>query len=484
MINEQSEKANRAWVLALASVASFMVALDALVVATALNTWTDLGGSIESLEWTVNAFTLSFAVLMMTGAALGERLGRRRVFVAGLSLLTAASAACALAPGVGWLIAARAVQGAGAAMIMPLALALLSTAFATHERARALGAFTGVMGLGVVSGPVVGGAIAQALAWQWIFWLNVPIGLTLIPLVRSRIAESARERAQFDIGGVALVTGAALGLVWGLVRGNTAGWASTEVEASLFAGAILAVAFVRWELRVPAPMLPMRLFRNRAFGASNASGFFLFASNFSSLFLLAQYFQTGMGYSPLTAGLHMLPWTATIVAVAPSAGVLVTRLGVRTLMVVGMLLQAAGMGAIGLLVNSGASYPALIVPLVLAGGGISLAMPASQHAVVSAVPAAAIGQASGTFNTLRFLGGAFGIAVLGAVFAGIGGLGSAHAFSAGFTAAIGGAAALSFLGAIAGIGSGPPARPPSQAPMPAHETGGGSPVSRSPAAIC
>ncbi len=383
------------WVLALTSVAALMITLDALVVTTALNTIrTSLGASVEALEWTVNAYTLSFAVLMMTGAALGERLGRRRVFIAGLSLFTAASAACALAPGIGWLIAARGVQGAGGAMITPLAMSLVSTAFPPQQRAKAMGIFTGVMGLGILGGPVVGGAISEALSWQRIFWLNVPIGLILIPLVRM---------------------------------------------------------FVMWEQRCRAPMLPMGLFRERTFRASNASGFFLFASNFSSLFLLAQYFQTALGYSPLNAGLRMLPWTATVFAVAPVAGSMVARVGARRLMVGGMLMQAGGMGAIALLVNSGASYPALVAPLVIAGSGISTAMPASQNAVVSAVPPDAIGKASGAYNTLRQLGGVFGVAIVVSVFTGTGSYATVASFTDGFIPAIGVSSALSVVAALAGL---------------------------------
>ena len=222
-----SSTPSQRWVLALTSVAAFMAGLDVLVVATALTTIRhSLGASIGQLEWIVNAYTLSLAVLLMTAAALGDRFGRRRLFVAGMALFTAASAASALAPGIGWLIAARAVQGAGAAMLMPHAMALLSAAYPPERRARALGVFSGVMGLAILAGPIVGGAVVQGLAWQWIFWLNVPIGLLLIPLVLTRIEESFGPRVRLDAGGVLLVTGAALGLVWGLVRGNAAGWGS------------------------------------------------------------------------------------------------------------------------------------------------------------------------------------------------------------------------------------------------------------------
>ncbi len=267
-------RTTQAWVFALTSLASFMVALDALVVSTALSTIRlDLGASVEQLGWTVNSYTLSFAVLLMTGAALGDRFGRRRMYVAGLLLFVAASALCGLAPSMGWLIAARAIQGCGAALVMPLAVTQLSLAFPPEQRAKALGAFSGVSGLAVLAGPVVGGAIAGGLTWQWIFWLNVPIGLLLVPLVLRRIPESFGPRTALDIGGLLLVTGAALGVMWGLVRGNQAGWVSPEIVAALAAGCLLALAFVAWERRAAAPMLPLRFFHSRAFTSGNAAGF-------------------------------------------------------------------------------------------------------------------------------------------------------------------------------------------------------------------
>ena len=447
-----SEKATRTWVLVLTSVAAFMVALDALVVSTALSTIRlHLGASIEQLKWTVNAYILSFAVLLMTAAALGDRFGRRRMFVAGLGLFVAASAACALSRDVGWLIAARVVQGGGAALVLPLAMTLLSAAFPPEMRGRALGIFSGVAGLAVLAGPVVGGAIAQGIAWQWIFWVNVPIGLLVIPLVLNRIQESFGPRTVLDIGGLLSVSGAALGLVWGLVRGNSAGWGSLEVVGALTVGVLLAVAFVAWELRARTPMVPMRFFRSRAFSSGNAVNFLLQASLNGAVFFMAQFLQTAQGYGPLDAGLRLLPWTATLFVVAPIAGALVNRIGARSLIICGLLLQAIGMAWIGLIVRPELAYPELIAPLIIAGCGVSMAMPSAQSAVINSVAANEIGKASGTFNMLRQLGGAFGVAILAAVFAGFGSFGSSQAFSNGFAVAIGVSAALSLVGAIVGM---------------------------------
>lgn len=439
------------WALALTSVGTFMVALDALVVATALSTIRlHLGASIEELEWTVNAYTLSFAVLLMTGAALGDRFGRRRMFAIGLLIFALASAACALSPNVGWLIVARAIQGSGAALVMPLAVTLLGEAFPPAQRGRALGFFSGAAGLAVLSGPVVGGAIAQGIAWQWIFWLNVPIGLIVIPLVLSRVDESFGARVKPDLAGLLLISGAVLGVVWGLVRGNSAGWGSFEIVAALVAGSLLAVAFVFWELRPQEPMLPMRFFRSRAFAAGNAAGFFFFASLYGSAFFLAQFLQTAQGNSPFGAGVRMLPMTIVLFASAPVSGNLINRFGERNLMVGAMLLQAIAMAWIGLIARSDVAYAALVVPLIVAGFG-SAAIPTSQNAVINAIAPSAIGKASGTFNMLRQLGAAFGVAILAAVFAGTGSFSSAQAFSAGFSPAMAAAAVLSLLGAIAGL---------------------------------
>lgn len=453
-MKQLSQKGVRGWVLALASVGSLMVALDALVVSTALSTIrVQLDASIEELEWTVNAYSLSFAVLLMSGAAFGERFGRTRMFASGLGLFVAASATCALAPSIGWLIAARAVQGAGAALVMPLAFALVSAAFPPELRGRALGIFSGVTGLAVLGGPVVGGAVAEGLAWQWVFWLNVPIGLLLIPLVLGRISESFDPKASLDLGGMVLVTGAALGLVWGLMRGNNAGWASLEVMGALSAGFVFTLAFLVWEHRTSKPMVPLYLFRSRSFSAGNAAGFFLYASLYSAVFFMAQFLQNGLGYGPLDTGVRLLPWTASLFVVAPLVGGLVNRLGERRLTTVGLLLQAAGMGWITLIAKPGLSYPELIVPLMVAGGGVSMAMPATQSAVVGTVAKSELGKASGIFNMLRQLGGVFGIALLVAMFTSTGSFGSAHSFINGFAASIGISAVLSLVGAAtAGVG--------------------------------
>ena len=444
----------QAWALALASTASLMVALDALVVSTALSTIRlDLDASIEQLEWTVNSYNLSFAVLLMTGSALGDRFGRRRLLGYGLLLFTVASAACALSPGIGWLIAARTVQGAGAALVMPLAMAVLSTAFPPEWRGRALGIFSSVTGLAVLGGPLVGGVITQGLAWQWIFWLNVPIGIVMVPLVARWIRESHGPNTRLDLGGLLLAAAASLGVAWALVRAGAAGWGSLEVVGSLLAGGVLTAAFIAWELQAPAPMLPMRLFRSAAFSAGNTMAFLQTASLFGSLFFLAQYLQIPLGYGPLDAGLRLLPWTATLFVIAPIAGALVDRIGERLLAGLGLFLQAAGFAWIALIAEPDLAYPQLIPPLVISGCGISMAMPASQNAILGAVSPADVGTASGTYNMLRQLGGVFGVALMATVFSAAGGYTDPREFTDGFSPAMTVAAVLSLIGAVAALGA-------------------------------
>jgi EmrB/QacA subfamily drug resistance transporter len=448
------------WVLGLASLASFIVILDVMVVATALTALRrHLGASLADLEWTVNAYTLSFAVLLMTAAALGGRLGRRRVFAAGLTLFALASAGCALAPDAAVLIAARAVQGAGAATIMPMALALLNAAFPPARRGWAIGIYGGVTALAAVAGPVLGGAVTQGLGWQWIFWLNVPFALCAVPLVLTRVSEGASpagprgpagQGSTLDLPGLALVTAAALGLVWGLVRGNTAGWGSAEVIGTLTAGAVAVVAFAAWERRAAHPMLPARLFRSPAFSAGNAAIFTINASLTGVIFLMPQFQQVAAGQDPLGAGLRLLPWGIAPLIIGPRVGALADRIGERVLVVSGALLQAAGAAWIAAVAGPGTGYPALITPMVLIGAGLALAIPAATRAVTSTVAPADIGTASGAFSTMRQLGGAFGVAIVGAAFAATGSYASPAAFTRGFTTAFVVAACLALAGAATG----------------------------------
>jgi EmrB/QacA subfamily drug resistance transporter len=438
-------------VLGLASLASFIVILDVMVVATALTAIRrHLGASLADLEWTVSAYTLSFAVLLMTASALGDRFGRRRVFAAGLTIFAVSSAACALAPNAAALIAARAVQGAGAATIIPVALALLNGAFPPHRRGWAIGIYGGVTGLAAVAGPVLGGAVTQGLGWQWIFWLNVPVALAAVPLVLTRLSETKGPGGTIDLPGLVLVTAAALGLVWGLVRGNTAGWASPEVVGTLAGGAVATAAFAWWERRAAHPMVPARLFRSPAFSAGSIAIFMINASLSGVIFLMPQFLQVVDGQDPLGAGLRLLPWGIAPFIVGPRAGALADRVGERVLVVTGSLVQAGGVAWLAVVAGPGASYLALVTPMTLVGAGLALSIPAATRSVTSTVPPADIGTASAAFSTTRQLGGAFGVAVIGAAFAVTGSYATPAAFSRGFTTALAVATGLAVAGTVAG----------------------------------
>jgi len=440
------------WTLALVSLALFMVTLDNLVVTTALpSIRVSLGAGIDALEWTVNAYTLSFAVLLLTGAALGDRFGRRRMFVLGLSVFTLASAAAALAPTATALIAARAVQGAGAAMVMPLTLTLLSEAFPAGGRGVALGIWAGISGLGVALGPVIGGALVSGISWHWIFWINVPVGIVVAILAMARLTESHGTNSRFDIPGVVLATGGLFGIVYGVVRANELGWGSVPVLGAMLGGALLLIAFAAWERRTPTPMLPLRFFRSRAFAATNAVSFAMYFGMFGSIFLLAQFFQTAQHYTALEAGVRTLPWTGMPMIVAPIAGILSDRIGSRPLMVAGLALQAFALTWLSLITAPDTPYISFVGPFIVAGTGMALVFAPAANAVLSAVRPHETGQASGANNAIRELGGVFGIAILATVFSNAGGYATPQLFVAGLQPAAFVGAAVLALGAVCAL---------------------------------
>jgi EmrB/QacA subfamily drug resistance transporter len=443
---------NSVLTLAIVSVALFMVTLDNLVVTNALvSIREDLGASLEQLEWTVNAYTLSFAVFLLTASALGDRFGRRRVFALGIGVFTLSSAAAALAPSTDALIAARALQGLGGAVITPLSLTLLSEEFAAEKRGLALGIWSGVSGLGVALGPVVGGAVVDGFSWQWIFWLNVPIGLALAPVALRVLRESRGPNASLDLPGVALASGGLLGVVFGIVRSQELGWTSTTVIAAIAIGVALLAAFAVHETRTATPMLPMRFFRNRAFAATNGVSLAMFFGAFGSIFLLAQFFQVAQGYSPLEAGLRTLPWTAMPIFVAPVAGLLSDRIGSRPLMALGLALQAIGLTWLATVIEPDTAYLLFVPGFVLAGSGMAMVFAPSANAVLSAVRPDQAGQASGATNTIREIGGVLGVAVLATVFTSSGGFGSPQAYVDGLIPAVWVGAAVLAVGALVAL---------------------------------
>jgi len=452
MTTSAAPRSSLGWVLAITAAAGLIVALDQLVVATALQTIRrDLHASMAGLEWTVNAFSLSFAALLIPSSELGDRIGRKRTYLLGLAVFAAASAACALAPNVAVLITARVVQGAGGALITPAALALLTGATPPQKRGAVMGIYAAVMGLAVVGGPLVGGAVVQGIAWQWIFWINLPVIALVAPFAATMLTETKGAPTRSDLLGLLLAAGAMCAIVWGLVRSGASGWSSVEVLGTLVGGGVLLMLFVAWELRARTPMLPMRLFTIREFGAGNVSTLLLTASLFGTVFFLAQYLQVALGCSPLGAGLRFLPWTVPLFFVAPLAGRLQDRLGPRWLISTGLTLQGAGLVWLAVLAHRHDSYGLTAAALLLSGIGTSMAMPAQQSAVMGVAPVSEMSKAAGMFTTVRQIGGALGIAILAAVFAAHGSDRSPPEFANGFSAAITAAAVLAFAGAVSGL---------------------------------
>lgn len=446
---KSGSKNARIWALVITGLALFMVVLDNLVVTTALPTIrVDLNTSVTTLGWVVNAYTLAFASLLLTGAALGDRFGRRRVFAIGIAIFALASAGCALAPDINWLIFFRALQGLGAAPVMPLSLTLLAEAFPPGKRGLAIGIWSGISGLAVAAGPLVGGALVDGLSWHWIFWINVPIGLILAPIAVWKLRESYGPDRQLDLGGLVLVALGLFGLVYGIVRGNEAGWGSPQILGTVIGGVVFIALFLFWETRAKYPMLPLRLFRIRGFTVANSVSVCLYFGMFGTVFFLAQFLQTVQGDSAFQAGLKILPWTIMPMFIAPLAGAYSDRIGARPLMASGLFIMTIGFVWMGLTISPDISYGGLVGGFLLAGFGMALVFAPVSNMLIGSVPETDIGKASGTNNTVREVGGALGIAVMTAIFTGAGSYASGQAFVDGLNPAVLVGAGVLFLGAL------------------------------------
>jgi len=420
-MNETASPQRAVWTWIAALVGVFMVAIDTLVVTNALPVIrVDLHAGLPDLEWTVNAYTLTFAVFLLSAASLADRFGRRRVFAIGMLVFTAASAAAAAAPDVETLIAARAVQGLGAAVVLPLTLTLLTSVVPPEKRGHAFGIWGAMVGLGVALGPVIGGSITQYWSWNWIFWINVPVGVLLLPMLL-RVRESRGGAGRLDVIGTLVVTVGLLGIVYGLIRSEGSGWSDPLTVVAVGGGALLVLLFLVWEGRTRAPMLPLGLFRDRGFSLSAAIALIMPFGMFGSVFFGAQYLQTVLGYGPLEAGVRTLPWTAMPMIAAPVSGVLTERLGGRPLLIVGLALQTAGIGWLAAVEGTHTAYWHLVPPFVLAGVGMGLFLPAIARVAIGSAPANMEGVASGVTNALRQLGTVLGVTTLATIFAHYGG---------------------------------------------------------------
>jgi EmrB/QacA subfamily drug resistance transporter len=451
------------------ALAVFMFALDRLVVTTALPAIArDLHASLEALEWTVNAYTLSFAVLLLTGAAVGERFGRRRTYVAGLVLFTAGSALCALAPSTGVLVAARAIQGVGGAVIMPLSLTILVAETPVAQRGAVLGAWGATAAIAASTGPVVGGALTSALSWHWIFWVNVPVGLVLAPLAHRHLNESAPTHPRLDLAGVALSAIGVFGVVWSLIHANAGGWLSAAVLIPLGIGIVGLFAFLVAERRVASPMLPLSLFASRTFSAASAIAFLAYLALFGALFLVAQLLQIGLSTPSVQAGVELLVMTAPMIVAAPIAGRACDRLGARPLLLVALALVASAFAYMAAIAAPGLTFLDLVPGLATIGIGAACLVSPLQVILLAAVAPEHHGQVSAVSTVTRELGGIFGVAVLAGVFAANGGTGSAHAFLAGARPAFAIAAAAAVAALLVALAIRRPTGTPAQPHVPAH----------------
>jgi len=448
-MNEQRFAAPQRWVLGLTAAASFIAVMDGMVVTTALDSIRrDLTAPLSYLHGTMTAYSLSFASLLMAGAALGDRFGRRSMFVFGLLVFALASAGCAAATSIGWLVFARALQGAASAILVPIAMTLLGSATTPLQRPRAMGMFSSLTGLAVLSGPVIGGLLVDSLGWRWVFWVNVPFCVATAFLARLRIPSNDRLVSKIDWPGVMLLTVAMTAIVWGLSEGNAAGWSSAPIVSALTIGAVAAIAFFVWETKSLDALVPGRLMQSIQFRAGNLVCLLMFMSMMGTLIFMAQYFAITQQTSASGAGWRMMPWTVSLFVVAPIGGILAGRLGERLPAVTGLLLQSTALTWMSFLCGSASSYGAWVPPLMLAGVGISLAMPAVQSAVLGSVAPRDMGKASGIYNTMRQLGWACGAAAAVAVFSGSGSLATAQTLSNGYAAVLLLTAALSITGAL------------------------------------
>ena len=450
MTDTQAKHLRLGWVLGLTSTAYFMVILDSVVVITALpRMGRDLHVSLSSLQWTLNAYGIAFAAGIITAAALGDRIGRRKVFTIGLALFTGASVACALAPNLSLLIAARTLQGLGGAIVLPLSLTILTTAFPPEKRGMIVGTYGGLAGLAVAMGPIIGGAVTQGIDWHWIFWINVPIGVLAVLLSRQLLPESHGAPERLDLGGVTLVTAGVVALIWALTRANNVGWASGEVISSLTAGCLLLAAFLWWEHRASAPMVPLRLFSSREFALGNLTTFLMSGAIFAGGLLVTEEFQLARHYSPVSAGAHLLPFFATPMFISPLAGALSDRIGRRPIIVVGLSMLTTGFAWVAWQGSLRTNWIELVIALLIAGVGISMALPTVPTAVMSAVAPHEMGKASGINYMAQRFGAVFAIAIGSTVFATYGGLASPATVTAGFKPALWACSAFAGLGALA-----------------------------------
>ncbi|QTH43654.1 MFS transporter [Cohnella sp. LGH] len=412
--------ASRIRLLVVTCIVLFMAMLDNLVIGVALpSIQSDLNASLSDLEWFMNAYTLAFAVLLIPFSVLGESIGRKKVFLAGVVVFTLGSLLCSLSDSSLALILSRALQGVGGAAVVPLSLTLVNSAFPPEKRAAAIGLWSGISGLGLSVGPLVGGLIMEGAPWQMIFYVNVPIGVLALLFGLKWLGESRGVRKPLDPVGVLLLTSGLFGLIFGLERGNSEGWETPIVVGSLALGLLLLVLFYFWERTRRVPLVRFDLFRSRAYFFYTFAGFWMNAGVFGAIFLLTLFLQQAQGFTPLQAGVREMAWTTMTMIAAPLAGLAISHLGNRNVLMAGLLFQTAALAWFALLIRArGFDFPfiEMLGPMMLAGTGMGLSFTPLSHGLISSAPEEAVGEASGVGNATRELGGVFGIAIGGLIF--------------------------------------------------------------------
>jgi EmrB/QacA subfamily drug resistance transporter len=413
-----NEGNRRWWTLAAMCFALFMIMLDNTVVNVALpSIQDDLGASLSGLEWTVNIYTLTFAVLLVTGGRLGDILGRRRMFLFGVVVFAVSSAAIGLAPDEGWLVAGRAIQGAGAAFMMPATLSIITVTFPAEERGKAIGTWAGVSALALAIGPVLGGALAEYVSWRAIFFLNLPVAVGAVVVTLFAAQESRDESTEHTIDwpGIAALSAGLTALVLALVEGNSWGWGSPEIVALLVTAAVGLGGFALIEPRVREPMVDFSLFRSKTFLGANIVAFIVSFAMFAMFFFIALYLQNILGYSAVEAGVRFLPSTLMIVLIAPVAGRLADRVGPRPLIVIGLMLTTCAL-FLQTRIDVGTGYGLLLPAFILMGIGMALVMSPMSTAAMNSVAPEKAGVGSGILSMSRMVGATFGVAAIGALF--------------------------------------------------------------------
>ncbi len=415
-----TEANRRWWALGALGVSVFMIMLDNTVVSLALPTiQRDLDASLTQLEWVVNAYTLVFAVVLLTGGKLADLVGRRLIFVVGLVVFTASSLGCGLAGSAEVLVAARAVQGIGAALMLPATLSIITATFAAKERGIAIGVWAALSGGALAIGPMIGGVLVQHAGWEWIFYINIPVGVVGILATFKLVQESRDTSAErrLDVPGLVTSGLGIFALNYALIQGNSYGWSSARIVLSFVASAVLLLAFLALELRQRLPMFDLTLFRNRTFAAANVNGLLMFIGLFTYILYFSIFLQTVLGYSAVQAGATFLVSSAAILIFAPVAGGLVAKIGPRLPMAAGMAMYGVAMVAMSRL-DENASFWNIAPWLFVGGAGFGLIVAPMTEAILESVDVAKAGVASGIMQVFRQLGGALGVAIMGAILTG------------------------------------------------------------------